>query len=79
MPATFEVHENIRGEYRWSLNNGEGKVIAASQGYPSKDAVLAAIYAVQRLAANARIDDRTGPALVIPAARAAASSLHPLG
>lgn len=41
MAGTFEVYKDAAGKYRFRLKATNGQVIAASQGYESKDSCWA--------------------------------------
>ena len=57
MAGTFEVHKDAAGKYRFRLKATNGQVIAASQGYESKDSCLGGIASVQKNAPEAKIVD----------------------
>jgi uncharacterized protein len=47
------------GEYRFRLKSRNGEIVASGESYPTK-AVRRAIQGVQRAAADAKIDDKSG-------------------
>ena len=57
MAGTFEVDKDAAGKYRFRLKATNGQVIAASQGYESKDSCLGGIASVQKNAPEAKIVD----------------------
>ena len=57
MAGTFEVYKDAAGKYRFRLKATNGPVIAASQGYESKDSCLGGIASVQKNAPEAKIVD----------------------
>ncbi|RXW33068.1 YegP family protein [Propioniciclava flava] len=57
MAGTFEVYKDAAGKYRFRLKATNGQVIAASQGYESKDSCLGGIASVQKNAPEAKIVD----------------------
>ncbi|WP_342799937.1 DUF1508 domain-containing protein [Nocardia sp. No.11] len=59
MAGKFELFTDAAGKVRWSLNAGNGEVIAHSQGYASKDAAKKGIASVRSNAAGATIVDLT--------------------
>lgn len=57
MPATFELYEDRKGEWRWRLRHDNGRVIADSgEGYGSKEKAIQGIETVKRNAAEAPIE-----------------------
>jgi uncharacterized protein YegP (UPF0339 family) len=66
----FVLDKGRTGKFRFNLLSTNGQVVATSEAYETKRAALAGIAAVQKLAAAARIDDRTDAA-ASPAKKAA--------
>ena len=67
----FALDKGRTGKFRWNLVSTNGKIVATSEAYESKAAALVGIGAVRRLAADARLDDRT-LAAAAPAKKATA-------
>ena len=67
----FVLDKGRTGKFRFNLHSTNGQIIATSETYETKRAALAGIAAVQKLAAAARIDDRTDAAAA-PAKKATA-------
>ena len=59
MAGKFEIYEDARGEFRFRLKAGKGEVVAAGEGYASKDGAIRGTEAVQRAADGAEIVDLT--------------------
>lgn len=59
MAAKFELFLDAADQVRWRLKAANGEVIAASQGYESKEAAEKGIASVQSSASGARIVDLT--------------------
>jgi uncharacterized protein len=55
----FVLDRGRTGKFRFNLLSTNGKIVATSEAYETKRAALAGIAAVQKLAAAARIEDRT--------------------
>ena len=72
----FVLDKGRTGKFRFNLLSTNGQVVATSEAYETKRAALAGIAAVQKLAAAARIDDRTDAAAA-PAKKAAAKKAAP--
>ena len=70
----FVLDKGRTGKFRFNLLSTNGRVVATSEAYETKRAALAGVASVQRLAAGARLDDRTeaAPAKKAPAKKAAA-------
>jgi uncharacterized protein YegP (UPF0339 family) len=68
----FEIFKD-RDKYRFRLLGAKNKVIAVSEAYAEKSAVVAAINATREYAATSRIKDRSVLAEVPAMAEAAAS------
>ena len=59
MPAKFVIRTGRTGTFRFVLFSPKGKVIATSEPYESKAACRNGIRSVQRLAAEATVDDES--------------------
>jgi len=55
--AKFEVYKDSKGEYRFRLEAPNGEIIAASEGYTSKQACLNGIDAIKKYALNANVEE----------------------
>jgi uncharacterized protein YegP (UPF0339 family) len=55
----FEVRRSGANRYWWRLAFGDGRVLATSEIYPTKEAVLEAVGAVRRSVAGADLVDQT--------------------
>jgi len=55
----FVLDRGRTGKFRFNLLSTNGRIVATSEAYETKRAALAGIAAVQKLAAGARIEDRT--------------------
>ena len=55
----FVLEKGRTGKFRFNLLSTNGRVIASSEAYETKRASLAGIAAIQKLAAAARLEDRT--------------------
>lgn len=55
----FEIFEGADGKYYFHLKAENGLIIAASQGYTTKQSAQNGIEAIQRVAASAAVDDLT--------------------
>ena len=60
MAGTFEIFKDNKGEYRFRLKSRNGEIVASGESYPTKAGVRRGIQAVQRAAADAKIDDKSG-------------------
>ncbi|WP_329521083.1 YegP family protein [Spirillospora sp. NBC_01491] len=58
MAAKFEIFKDHASEFRFRLKAPNGEIIAASQGYTTKDSALNGVDAVRR-SAEARVEDLT--------------------
>ena len=56
----FEIYKDVAGEYRFRLRAPNGEIIAASEGYKSKDGCKNGIASVKENAPKAMIQDLTG-------------------
>jgi uncharacterized protein len=55
----FEIYEDQVGEYRWRLVAGNNEVVAASEGYSSKQGAINSAQNVKYWANSASIQDIT--------------------
>jgi uncharacterized protein len=69
--AMFEIFKDRNMQYRFRLLGAKNKVIAVSEAYAEKSAVVAAINATREYAATSRIKDRSVLAEVPELAQAA--------
>lgn len=53
----FEIYPSSDGKFRWRLKASNGETVAQGQGYQGRDGAHKGVEAVQRAAANARIED----------------------
>jgi len=59
MPGIFEIFRDGAGEYRFRLKAPNGEIIAASEGYTTKESCIEGIKAVKNYASSADIRDIT--------------------
>lgn len=57
--AQFEIYKDTAGEYRFRLRAPNGEIIAAGEGYKSKDGCKNGIASVKENASKAIIQDLT--------------------
>ena len=57
MTGHFEVFKDAAGKYRFRLKASNGEIIAASEGYNSKEACMAGIESVKNNAPTAPIKE----------------------
>jgi uncharacterized protein len=62
MAGGFEIFTDTGGLFRFRLTTGAGAVVAVSDGFEDKTAIIRAITAVREHAAGALITDLTTPA-----------------
>jgi len=60
MAAKFEISKDSAGKYRFHLKAPNGEIIAASQGYESKDNAEKGIQAIKMHAITAKVEDHSG-------------------
>ena len=60
MAAKFEIFQDKKKVYRFSLKASNGQIIAQSQGYTTKSSCLKGVESVKKNAADAAIVDSTG-------------------
>jgi uncharacterized protein YegP (UPF0339 family) len=59
LPAKFVVKKGSTGKFRFSLLSTNGQIVATSESYNSKASAMGGIRSVQKLAADAVIEDQT--------------------
>jgi hypothetical protein len=59
MEAKFVIFNDASGQYRFRLVAPNGEIIAASEGYSTRQACLDGIEAVKKYAPVAKIEDKT--------------------
>jgi len=59
MEAKFIIFKDTSGQYRFRLVAPNGEIIAASEGYSTKQACLDGVAAVKKYAPTAKIEDKT--------------------
>ena len=60
MTGTFDIYKDNRGKFRWRLTAADGEILAgADAAYESLDAAIAATATAKRVAAGAKVADRT--------------------
>ena len=60
MAAKFEISKDSAGKFRFHLKAPNGEIIAASQGYATKDSAKKGIEAIKTHAAGAGVEDHSG-------------------
>lgn len=59
MPGKFIVKKGSTGKFRFSLVSTNGQIVATSQAYNSKPSCMNGVKSVQKLAAEAEVEDQT--------------------
>ena len=59
MPGKFVIKKGSTGKFRFSLVSSNGQIVATSEAYNSKASATNGIRSVQKLAADAVIEDQT--------------------
>jgi uncharacterized protein YegP (UPF0339 family) len=59
LPAKFVIKKGTTGKFRFNLLSTNGQVVATSESYNSKASAMGGIRSVQKLAADATIEDQT--------------------
>jgi hypothetical protein len=59
MESKFVIFKDTAGQYRFRLVAPNGEIIAASEGYSTKQACLDGIASVRKYAPIARVEDTT--------------------
>jgi uncharacterized protein YegP (UPF0339 family) len=59
VPAKFVIKKGSTGKFRFSLLSTNGQIVATSESYNSKASAMGGIRSVQKLAADAIVEDQT--------------------
>ena len=59
MAAKFVVKKGTTGKFRFSLLSTNGQVVASSEAYNTKASAMGGIRSIQKLAADAAVEDQT--------------------
>lgn len=59
MPGKFVIKKGSTAKFRFSLVSTNGQIVATSEAYNSKASAMNGIKSVQKLAADAAIEDQT--------------------
>ena len=59
MPGKFVIKKGSTGKFRFSLMSTNGQIVATSEAYNSKASAMNGIRSVQKLAADAAVEDQT--------------------
>ena len=59
MPGKYVIKKGSTGKFRFSLLSTNGQVVATSEAYNSKASCMNGVRAVQKLAADATVEDQT--------------------
>ena len=59
MPGKFVIKKGSTGKFRFSLLSTNGQIVATSEAYNSKASAMGGVRSVQKLAADAVIEDQT--------------------
>ncbi|MFN2503353.1 MAG: YegP family protein [Acidimicrobiales bacterium] len=59
MPGKFVIKKGSTGKFRFSLVSTNGQIVATSEAYNSKASAMTGIRSVQKLAADAAVEDQT--------------------
>jgi uncharacterized protein len=59
VPGKFVIKKGSTGKFRFSLVSSNGQIVATSEAYNSKASAMNGIRSVQKLAADAAIEDQT--------------------
>lgn len=57
MAGKFEVYEDRAGKFRLRLKAGNGEIVASGEAYETRSAARKGCEAIQRAAADAKIED----------------------
>jgi len=55
----FHIFKDVMGEYRWRLVAGNNQIVAASEGYTTKQSAINSANNVKNWASNAPVYDLT--------------------
>ena len=59
MPGKYVIKKGSTGKFRFSLLSTNGQVVATSEAYNSKASCMNGVRSVQKLAADAVVEDQT--------------------
>ena len=59
MPGKFVIKKGPTGKFRFTLLSTNGQVVASSEAYNSKASAMGGVRSVQKLAADAVVEDQT--------------------
>ncbi len=59
MPGKYVIKKGSTGKFRFSLLSTNGQVVATSEAYSSKASCMNGVRSVQKLAADAVVEDQT--------------------
>lgn len=59
MAGKFVIKKGTTGKFRFNLLSTNGQVVASSEAYNTKAAAMAGVRSVQKLAADAGVEDQT--------------------
>ena len=59
MPGKFVIKKGSTGKFRFTLLSTNGQVVATSEAYNSKASAMGGVRSVQKLAADAVVEDQT--------------------
>lgn len=59
MAGKFIIKKGTTGKFRFNLLSTNGQVVASSEAYNTKAAAMAGVRSVQKLAADAAVEDQT--------------------
>lgn len=59
MPGKFVLKKGPTGKFRFSLVSTNGQIVATSEAYNSKASAMGGIRSVQKVAADAAVEDQT--------------------
>jgi len=57
MAGQFEIYCDVKQEFRFRLKASNGEIVATGESYPTLAGVKKGIEAVQRAAADAKVDE----------------------
>jgi uncharacterized protein len=59
VPGKFVIKKGSTGKFRFTLLSTNGQVVASSEAYNSKASAMGGVRSVQKLAADAVVEDQT--------------------